>query len=161
MIDVELYEAKNLYPFQERSVKAILKEISDNGKNFNLLYQLPTGGGKTVIFSDITKQYIQHFGEKVLILTHRIELSIQTSRQLSAIGVKNMVINSDVKTLPNQTDFHCYIAMVETLNNRLNDNNGFLEGIGLVIVDEAHYNSFRKIFQFYSNDQGLLCLTFD
>lgn len=151
MIDVELYEAKNLYPFQERSVKTILKELSDNGKNFNLLYQLPTGGGKTVIFSDITKQYIQHFREKVLILTHRIELSIQTSRQLTAIGVNNMVINSEVKSLPDQNEFHCYIAMVETLNNRLNDNNGFLEGIGLVIVDEAHYNSFRKIFQFYSN----------
>ena len=40
--------------------------------------------------------------------------------------------------------------MVETLNNRLNEDENFLENIGLVIVDEAHYNSFRKIFQFYS-----------
>ena len=85
MIDTELYEAKTLYPFQDKTVKQILKEITDNGKNFNLLYQLPTGGGKTVIFSEIGKKYIKDFGQKVLILTHRIELSIQTSKQLSAM----------------------------------------------------------------------------
>lgn len=151
MIDTELYEAKTLYPFQDKSVKAILKELSDNDKNFNLLYQLPTGGGKTVIFSDLTRKYIESFKEKVLILTHRIELSIQTSKQLSAIGVRNKVISSEIKTVPEQDEYHCFIAMVETLNNRLNDDSNFLEGIGLVIVDEAHYNSFRKIFQFYSN----------
>lgn len=151
MIDKELYKAKKLYPFQQTTVDSILKEIKDNGKNFNLLFQLPTGGGKTVIFSEITKRYIEEFKEKVLILTHRIELSIQTSKQLEAIGVKNKVINSEVKAIPDQQEYSCFIAMVETLNNRLNDDENFIEGVGLVIVDEAHYNSFRKIFQFYGN----------
>lgn len=151
MIDKELYEAKKLYPFQKKSVDNILDELRVNGKNHNVLFQLPTGGGKTVIFSDITRKYIEEFKEKVLILTHRIELSIQTSKQLQAIGVGNKVINSEVKTIPDQNEYHCFIAMVETLNNRLNDDSNFIEGVGLVIVDEAHYNSFRKIFQFYSN----------
>lgn len=151
MIDTELYEAKTLYPFQESTVKSILKELLDNGKDFNLLFQLPTGGGKTVIFSEIAKRYIEKTKEKVLILTHRIELSVQTSKQLSAIGVNNKVINSEVKDIPNQEDYQCFIAMVETLNNRLNDDENFITNIGLVIVDEAHYNSFRKIFQFYEN----------
>lgn len=149
MIDTDLYQAKKLYPFQEKTVYAILEELEQNGKNFNLLYQLPTGGGKTVIFSEIAKKFIEERKEKVLILTHRIELSIQTSKQLNAIGVDNKIINSDVKTIPDQNEFHCFIAMVETLNNRLNENGNFIEGVGLVIVDEAHYNSFRKIFQFY------------
>lgn len=149
MLDTELYKAKTLYPFQEESVNSILSEISTNGQDFNLLFQLPTGGGKTVIFSEITKRYIKEFNRKVLILTHRIELSVQTSRQLEAIGVENKVINSEVKDIPDQDEFQCFIAMVETLNNRLNDNENFIEGVGLVIVDEAHYNSFRKIFQFY------------
>jgi len=56
MIDTQLYEAKTLYPFQENTVSSILEELKKNGKNFNLLYQLPTGGGKTVIFSEIAKQ---------------------------------------------------------------------------------------------------------
>lgn len=151
MIDTELYEAKTLYPFQEKTVNQILKELADNGKDFNLLFQLPTGGGKTVIFSEIAKRYIETQKEKVLILTHRIELSVQTSKQLSAIGVDNKVINSEVKAIPDQDEYHCFIAMVETLNNRLNDDENFIKGVGLVIVDEAHYNSFRKIFQFYEN----------
>ncbi len=145
----EVYQAKTLYPFQRSTVDTILSDLEKNGKNFNLLFQLPTGGGKTVIFSEITREFIERTSEKVLILTHRIELSVQTSKQLSAIGVQNMVISSDVKAIADQNEFQCYIAMVETLNNRLQDNENFLEGIGLVIVDEAHYNSFRKIFQFY------------
>ena len=151
MIDTELYEAKVLYPFQEKTVKLILKELLDNGKDFNLLFQLPTGGGKTVIFSEIARHYIEQTKEKVLILTHRIELSVQTSKQLSAIGVGNKIINSEVKTIPDQNEFNCFIAMVETLNNRLSDDENFIKGVGLVIVDEAHYNSFRKIFQYYEN----------
>jgi ABC-type Na+ transport system ATPase subunit NatA len=51
MIDFDLYEAKKLYPFQEQTVNQVLEELRKNGTNFNLLYQLPTGGGKTVIFS--------------------------------------------------------------------------------------------------------------
>ncbi len=151
MIETELYEAKTLYPFQQKTVDAILDEIEENGKNFNLLFQLPTGGGKTVIFSEITKEFINRTNEKVLILTHRIELSVQTSNQLKAIEVQNKVISSDVKTLDKEEDYPCYIAMVETLNNRLQDDENFIEGIGLVIVDEAHYNSFRKIFQYYED----------
>lgn len=149
MIDKTLFEPKQLYPFQKNTVDNIISEFRGKDADFNLLYQLPTGGGKTVIFSEIAKQYIKEWGKKVLILTHRIELSVQTSKQLKAISVKNKVINSEVKTLEDQGEYNCFIAMVETLNNRLQDDENFIEGIGLVIVDEAHYNSFRKIFQYY------------
>jgi superfamily II DNA or RNA helicase len=158
MLDLDLYEAKKLYPFQEKTVNQVLDELRKNGSNFNLLYQLPTGGGKTVIFSAIAKRYVEESGKNVLILTHRIELSIQTSKQLSAIQVPNKVINSEVKTLEDQAEYTCFIAMVETLNNRLNENDQFIENVGLVIVDEAHYNSFRKIFQFYE-DANILGVT--
>ncbi|MFA5573815.1 MAG: DEAD/DEAH box helicase family protein [Brumimicrobium sp.] len=149
MIDKTLFKAKTLYPFQKETVKQITYALKDKGNDFNLLYQLPTGGGKTVIFSEITKEYIKDWKKKVLILTHRIELSIQTSKQLSAIGVTNKVINSEVKSLEDQGEYNCFIAMVETLNNRLQDDEDFIRQIGLVIVDEAHYNSFRKIFKYY------------
>lgn len=150
MIDAELFEAKKLYPFQEKTVSTIIDELEKNGSDFNLLFQLPTGGGKTVIFSEVARQYIEKTKKKVLILTHRIELSVQTSRQLNAIGIGNKVISSEVKNLIDEDHHPCYIAMVETLNNRLQENENFVDGVGLVIVDEAHYNSFRKIFQFYA-----------
>jgi superfamily II DNA or RNA helicase len=85
-------------------------------------------------------------------------LSVQTSKQLSAINVANKVINSEVKLLDDQDEYQCFIAMVETLNNRLNENDNFIADVGLVIVDEAHYNSFRKIFQFYE-DANILGVT--
>ena len=58
MIDTELYEAKELYPFQAKTVHSIIEELEKNGKKFNLLFQLPTGGGKTVIFSEIARKFI-------------------------------------------------------------------------------------------------------
>lgn len=146
----DTFEARKLYPFQEKTANIIIEDLRKNGADFNLLFQLPTGGGKTVIFSEVAKQYIEQTGKKVLILTHRIELSVQTSRQLSAIGIGNKVISSDVKHLTDEDHYPCYIAMVETLNNRLQENENFVDGVGLVVVDEAHYNSFRKIFQYYS-----------
>jgi superfamily II DNA or RNA helicase len=85
----------------------------------------------------------------VLILTHRLELCAQTAAMLQEFGVNNMVINSAVKELPVPNDFMCYVAMVETLNNRLRDKILNLDTIGLMIVDEAHYNSFGKLFRFY------------
>lgn len=146
----EFKPSKELYPFQKRIVEEILTEFDENGENFNLLFQLPTGGGKTVIFSEIAKRYITKHQKRVLILTHRIELSQQTSKQLSTIHVTNKVISSDVKKLDKEEAVDCYIAMVETLNNRLQEDENFIDNIGLVIVDEAHYNSFRKIFQYYN-----------
>jgi type I site-specific restriction endonuclease len=121
------------------------------------LYQLPTGGGKTVIFSEIVRRYLDIFKKKALVLTHRIELSKQTSRMLHEFGVNNKIINSTAK-LDDQADYSCFVAMVETLNNRLNDNKLDISDIGLVIVDEAHYNSFTKIFKFF-NDSIILGVT--
>ena len=58
MIDQSLFKKKELYPFQKKIVNQIVKELLEEGENFNLLFQLPTGGGKTVIFSNIAKESI-------------------------------------------------------------------------------------------------------
>jgi|GEM_PF-24929 len=140
---------KQLYAYQQRAIDEILSRLEDHPTRYNLLYQLPTGGGKTVIFSEITRRYILSTGKKVLILTHRVELCGQTSQMLTEFGVTNMVINSAVKEMPVPNEFMCFVAMVETLNNRLRDNILDLDNIGLMIIDEAHYNSFGKLFRFY------------
>ncbi|MGY0425757.1 MAG: DEAD/DEAH box helicase, partial [Polaribacter sp.] len=48
-----------------------------------------------------------------------------------------------------QDKYCCFVAMVETLKNRLHDEKLDISDVGLVIVDEAHYNSFTKIFKFF------------
>ena len=140
---------KRLYAYQQGAIDGIFKKLHDHPARYNLLYQLPTGGGKTVIFSEITRRYIRDTGKKVMILTHRIELCGQTATMLNEFGVTNKVISSDVKELPVPNEFMCFVAMVETLNNRLRDKILNLDNIGLMIIDEAHYNSFGKLFKFY------------
>ena len=140
---------KKLYDYQHGAIDRIFDRINENPTNYNLLYQLPTGGGKTVIFSEIARRYIKKNNHKVLILTHRIELSKQTSNMLTEFGVHNKIIDSSVKEVTNEGKYSCFVAMVETLNNRIKEEKADLDDIGLVIVDEAHYNSFRKLFSHF------------
>ncbi len=149
---------QELYPYQKTAVDNIINELNRYDKNVNVLFQLPTGGGKTVIFSQIAKHFVDEKQKKVLILTHRIELCRQTSSVLDSVGVKNKVISAEVRYLDDQEEYMCFTAMVETLNNRLAEDPYFIDDIGLVIVDEAHYNSFRKIFQYF-DDVNILGVT--
>ncbi len=142
---------KKLYDYQIEDLNTIFKCFEESDETANILYQLPTGGGKTVVFSEIARRYIEQKKKKVVVLTHRIELSAQTSRMLTGFGVQNKVINSEVKELKDQDEFTCFVAMVETLNNRLQEEKVEINNIGLVIIDEAHYNSFRKLFKYFEN----------
>ncbi|OMQ12984.1 DEAD/DEAH box helicase [[Flexibacter] sp. ATCC 35103] len=131
-----------LYAYQQTDINNILDQL-ENASNLKLLYQLPTGGGKTVVFSEIARQFMERFNKKVMILTHRKELCTQTSKTLKNMGVENRVINSTSGNLKANCD--CYVAMVETLRNRIKSKKIKTADVGLVIVDEAHHNSFRKL----------------
>ncbi len=150
-IETVFENKKTLYDYQSRDINTIFDRMDNTSPNYRLLYQLPTGGGKTVIFSEIVRRYIETHQKKVVVLTHRIELCKQTSKMLSNFGVQNKIINSKVKDLPDQDDFSCFVAMVETLKNRLNDDLLQIDNVGLVIIDEAHYNSFRKLLNRFKN----------
>jgi superfamily II DNA or RNA helicase len=152
-ISYELQERKTdkeLYSYQQGAIQNIFEKFDNEKEDYHLLYQLPTGGGKTVIFSEIVRQYLKNHTKKVLIMTHRVELCNQTSEMLTSFGVVNKVVNSKAN-LDDQERYSCYVAMVETLNNRLNDDKLDISDVGLVIIDEAHYNSFTKLFKFFEN----------
>ena len=46
---------------------------------------------------------------------------MQTSAMLTEFGVPNMIIDSKVKEVEANDSHMCYVAMVETLNNRLQE----------------------------------------
>ena len=139
---------KELYDYQHGAISQIFEKFDTERDDYHLLYQLPTGGGKTVIFSEMVRQYLKNHSKKVLIMTHRVELCNQTSKMLDGFGVTNKVVNSKAN-LDDQAEYSCFVAMVETLNNRLNDDMLDISDVGLVIIDEAHYNSFTKLFKFF------------
>lgn len=149
---VHTYEktGKELYNYQKGAIEKIFNRFDEAPDNYHLLYQLPTGGGKTVIFSEIVRQYLKNHKKKVLVMTHRIELCKQTSKMLTEFGVLNKVIDSKAN-LDDQQKYSCFVAMVETLNNRLNEDKLDISDVGLVIIDEAHYNSFTKLFKFFES----------
>jgi superfamily II DNA or RNA helicase len=150
-LKVEIEEKKELYDYQKGDIDKIFERLDNAPNDYHLLYQLPTGGGKTVIFSEIVRRYLSKHSKKVVVLTHRIELCKQTSKMLKGFDVKNKIINSNIKELPDQDEYSCFVAMVETLKNRLNDEKLMIDNVGLVIIDEAHYNSFRKLFSQFKN----------
>jgi len=92
---------------------------------------LPTGGGKTIIFSAIAQSAVAR-GRKVLILVHRRELLHQASRKLTAIGVDHGLIAAGVPT----SDQPVQVASVQTLVRRLAS---MTWQPSLIIIDEAHH----------------------
>ena len=95
------------------------------------LLVMPTGAGKTVVFTEIA-QLAKASGKKVLILVHRRELVTQASAKLKKIGVKHGTISAGSK--PSQ--HWVQVASVQTLVRRLNSYNWKPD---LIIVDEAHH----------------------
>ncbi|WCT14896.1 DEAD/DEAH box helicase [Mucilaginibacter jinjuensis] len=142
---------KALYGYQENDINQLFDKIGQSQTNYRLLYQLPTGGGKTRIFSEITSRFISKYNRKVIVLTHRVELCNQTATTLKNLGVKNKVINSALKTLSRKEAYKCFVAMVETLKNRIKEGLVNPDDIGLVIIDEAHHNSFHKLLGKFKN----------
>ena len=60
---------KNLYSYQKGAIDKIFERFENSPNDYHLLYQLPTGGGKTVIFSEIVRQYLKH--HKKIVLTRQ------------------------------------------------------------------------------------------
>jgi len=142
---------RQLYHYQEKDIHTLFEKLEHRGSKCRLLYQLPTGGGKTMIFSEIAGRYIQKYQKKVIVLTHRTELCRQTSAALQMLGITNKVVNSAVKRISRKEAYPCYVAMVETLKNRISDGLIDTSTIGLIIVDEAHHNSFQKLLGKFTN----------
>lgn len=145
--DIDAGRSSGLYPYQERDLKILFDKIIHSPKGNRILYQLPTGGGKTRIFSEMAKWFITTYNQQVVVLTHRTELCKQTAATLKQLGIKNKVINSTVKRLHARENYPCYVGMVETLRNRLRQGMMDTSGIGLLIIDEAHHNSFQKLLK--------------
>lgn len=119
-----------LRPYQARAVEAV-RQSYRAGARAPLLV-VPTGGGKTVIFSHITGNALGS-GRSVLILLHRRELIRQTAQKLAAAGVPHGII------APGHTPRReaVQVASVQTLGRRLSDNR--FAAPDLIVIDEAHH----------------------
>jgi len=140
----------NLRPYQERATQEIAQKLA-SGKR-KVIYQLATGGGKTVTFSAICSRYLQKNNKSILILVHRKELLQQTRRTLyDWYGISAQPIIAGMKVIPSAS---VYVGMVESVIRRIDR----LKNIGLVIIDEAHLGNFKKLIPHFP-DQMIIGFT--
>jgi len=119
----------NLRAYQQRAIADTRAAIA-GGSRAPLLV-LPTGGGKTIIFSAIAQSAAAK-GNRVLILVHRRELIHQASSKLQWIGLDHGIVAAGVPA----SDAPVQIASVQTLARRLSRIDW---QPGLIIIDEAHH----------------------
>jgi superfamily II DNA or RNA helicase len=120
MIQLRPYQAKAIDEAREayRAQRAVL-------------FQLPTGGGKTVTASTVVHGAAQK-RNRVWWLTHRRELASQASRTFHDLGIPHGIIQAGHVSDPNAL---VQVASIQTIARRLSA----LPEPALIVFDEAHH----------------------
>ena len=136
----------NLRPYQEEAVAAVLNAWSSFDR---VLTVLPTGTGKTVIFSSLIQSLVES-GGRILVLAHRDELLRQAQDKLyRSTGYDSEIEKANEKAWRSAA---IVIGSVQTLQGaRLEswDSDHF----DFIIVDEAHHclaDSYQNILNHFT-----------
>jgi DNA repair protein RadD len=124
---------QQLRPYQQDAVQQIRQAFGRQHRA--VLFVLPTGGGKTTIFSYITQQAAAR-GNRTCILVHRAELLRQASSNLDQMGVPHGLIAANRAMDLSQK---VQVASVQTLARRLHKLPASL--FQLLVIDEAHHSN--------------------
>lgn len=126
-----------LYPYQLEAVNSLSVGFKEHLRQ---IFILPTGGGKTVVFSEIALRAITK-GKTVLILTDRIELFKSAVKAVSVHQIPVCKINAENKNIVKEAKL--FVGMVETIARRLEQFENIK--LDLIIIDECHKGNFFKI----------------
>lgn len=108
---------------------------------------LPTGAGKTVVFSTMIANALQK-GTRTLVVTDRVELFDQTFRAIESTGaIRPELIAAGARNIDERHQLH--VAMVETLSRRIKKLPDLKPE--MIVIDEAHKGNFTKIIEAYPN----------
>ena len=154
----------------QQQLKADIYGHWSNGAR-NVLAVLPTGGGKSVITSDIVLDG-HNQGIKECIMAHRNELVSQLSGHVARRGIPHRLI-APKKTISKviaehreefgrsfiSPDANCAVGGVDTILARLDVLKSWLQQVGRWTLDEAHHivigNKWHKVVEAMPNAFGL------
>ncbi len=135
-----------LYPYQDDAATWVLGQFDAGLRRVALI--LPTGGGKTVVFSEIIRRWREaNHGLRVLVLAHRSELLNQATEKIRlwVPGVRVGLVKAGV----HQVWADVIVASEPTL--RRQDRMDRMPGdIGLIVVDECHRSmsvSYQRVLE--------------
>jgi superfamily II DNA or RNA helicase len=123
----------SLRPYQEEAITNALRAFESGQQRTALV--LATGAGKTVIFADLIRRWVErHPGQPVIVLAHRSELLSQAAQKIRfwAAGLRVGLVQAGV----NQVWANVIVASQQTLSRskRL----AKIPPVSLVVVDECH-----------------------
>ncbi len=119
-----------LREYQTTALEQLNLQLQNQNKSPLLV--LPTGAGKTVIFSELAKDFVSK-GKKVMVLVHKRELIKQSCQKLDLIDSKYGIIASG---FPRDNTQPLQVASVYTLYRNI-EREKFVPDI--IIFDEAHH----------------------
>jgi superfamily II DNA or RNA helicase len=143
-----------LRPYQSDAIDAVFKAWGDGMTRPAIV--LPTGAGKTVVFSALTKQFRERrkpeAGNRVIVLVHRDELADQAMAKIHAVAPHLTV--GKVKAQTRQTSADVMVCSVQTLARgtalrQIRADETRHGRVGLIITDECHHAaapSYGKVY---------------
>lgn len=146
--DLNPYRDKELRDYQVEGKAKIYKMWTQMR---SIMYQMPTGTGKTIMFVSIARDLFDwgtanKKSVKILFLAHRIELIDQISEKL---GVMYRLAHGVIAAQNREQKFYgLQVGSVQTLVRRLNKWED--KEFDFVIIDEAHHvkaDSYKKILK--------------
>ena len=154
--EISTYDA-SLRPYQQKAKQQIFAAWDECD---NIMFQMPTGTGKTRLFSSIIRSIknwgvLQSLDVKILIVAHRIELIDQISENLERYKVSHGIIAGGVQRNLNHS---VQVASIQTITHH--SNLDLAEGLNVdfIIIDEAHHsvaNSYKKLWKYYPDAKKL------
>jgi superfamily II DNA or RNA helicase len=121
----------------------------------SVLFQMPTGTGKTTLFCEIARKFIAVLqpDKKVLIITHRKELVDQAhNRLVKDFHLAAGIISSNFLQNPSA---QIQVASIQTLVKRAEH---LKDIFSLIIIDEAHHalaSTYRQLWNYYPSGKFL------
>lgn len=146
-----------LRPYQETARQKVQEEWKE-GKKRTLLV-LPTGTGKTIVFSKIIEDRVKK-GERVLVIAHRGELLEQASDKLyKSTGLKTATEKAEQTSLG--SFYRVVVGSVQTLQREKRLNQFPPEYFDTIVIDEAHHaisDGYQRVLEHFE-DANVLGVT--
>lgn len=124
-----------LRPYQEEARAKVQQEWKEGRKRTLLV--LPTGCGKTIVFSKIIEDRVK-MGERVLVLAHRSELLEQASDKLmTATGLGTALEKAENTSIGSW--FRVVVGSVQTMQREKRLSQFPPNHFNTIVIDEAHH----------------------
>ena len=147
----------SLRPYQQEAFEKVLSEW-DRGVKKTLLV-LPTGTGKTIVFSKIAEECVRR-GKRVLIMAHRGELLEQAADKIYKSTGLQCSVEKAGETCLGQW-YRIIVGSVQTLMHERRLKKFKQDYFDAIIIDEAHHcvsDSYQRVLQHF-NDSYVLGVT--